>query len=100
MGYQLRAEFGTIEGLAGDQGAHAGNIEGFRAALKAQAAKALDNFAGGMGQDEHNACMAKVDQLVDEYVQNMQKFKSTTHNVHDTFMQGGQRARGILGGGA
>ncbi len=100
MGYQLRAEFGTIEQLASDQGAHAGNIENFRAALKAQCAKALDNFAGGLGQDEHNACMAKVDQLIDEYIQNMQKFKGTTHNVQDTFMQGGQRARGILAGGA
>lgn len=98
--YHLRAEFATIDQLAADQGMHAGNIEGFRATLKAHVARALDNFAGGLGQDEHTACMAKADQLIDQYIANMQKFQNTTHTVNDTFMAGGRRAQGILGSGA
>lgn len=97
---QLRAEFATIDQLAADQGSHAGNIEGLRATLKAHVAKALDNFAGGLGQDEHNACMAKADQLIDEYIQNMTKFQGTTNQVNDTFMQGGRAAQNTLGSGA
>jgi uncharacterized protein YukE len=96
---QLRAEFATIDQLAGDQGTHAANIEELRATLKAHVSRAIDNFAGGMGQDEHSACMAKADQLIDEYIQNMQKFRSTTGQVNETFMQGGQRAASTLAAG-
>lgn len=93
---QLRAEFSTIDQLASDQGGHANNIEGLRATLKAHVSRALDNFAGGLGQDEHTACMAKADQLIDEYIQNTQQFQTTTRNVNDTFQHGGRRAQNIL----
>jgi uncharacterized protein YukE len=97
---QLRAEFATIDQLSADQGAHAGNIEGLRATLRSHVAKALDNFAGGLGQEEHSACMAKADQLIDEYITNMRKFQGTTNRVNDTFMQGGRHAQTILGSGS
>lgn len=96
---QLRAEFATIDQLAADQGSHAGNIEDLRATLKAHVSRAIDNFAGGMGQDEHAACMAKADQLIDEYIQNMHKFRGTTGQVNETFMQGGRRAASTLASG-
>jgi uncharacterized protein YukE len=97
---QLRAEFGTIDQLAADQGGHAGDIEGFRAQLKAEVSKALDNFAGGLGENEHHVCMQKADQLIDQYVQNMQRFQGTTNQVNDTFQQGGRRAQSTLASGA
>lgn len=97
---QLRAEFSTIDQLAADQGSHAGNIEGLRATLKSHVSQALDNFSGGLGQEEHHACMAKADQLIDEYIQNMQKFQGTTGQVNESFMQGGRRAQSTLASGA
>jgi uncharacterized protein YukE len=96
---QLRAEFATIDQLAADQGSHAGNIEGLRATLKAHVSRALDNFAGGLGQEEHAACMTKADQLIDEYIENMRKFQGTTNQVNDIFQQGGRKAQQILGSG-
>ena len=96
---QLRADFGTLDQLGADQGAHAGNIEGLRAALKSHVSQALDNFAGGLGQEEHHACMQKADQLIDEYVQNMQKFQGTTGQVNDAFQQGGRQAQSTLASG-
>jgi uncharacterized protein YukE len=97
---QLRAEFATIDQLAADQGSHAGSIEDLRATLRSYVTTALDNFAGGLGQEEHNACMAKADQLIDEYIQNMRQFQGTTNRVNDTFMHGGRQAQNILGSGA
>ncbi|HZN70985.1 MAG TPA: hypothetical protein VFC00_04775 [Micromonosporaceae bacterium] len=97
---QLRAEFATIDQLAADQGSHAGNIESLRATLRAHVSTALDNFAGGLGQAEHTACMAKADQLIDEYIENVRTFQSTTNRVNDTFQHGGRQAQNILGSGA
>jgi uncharacterized protein YukE len=99
-GNQIRADFGTLDQLAADQGSHAGTIENYRAALRQHALQALNTLDGGMGTDEHNACMRKVDELIDEHIRATQSFQRTTGNVHDTFRQGGQMARSILGQGA
>lgn len=96
---QIRAEFATIDQLAADQGTHAGNIEDLRATLKSHVTQALDNFAGGLGQDEHAACMAKADQLIDEYINNMRQFQGTTTQVNETFQQGGRQAQTTLAAG-
>ncbi len=98
--YQLRADFGTLDQLSADQGSHAGNIDGLRSTLRSHVSKALANFDGGMGTEEHQSCMRKADELIDEYINNMRQFQRTTGNVHDTFLTGGQRAQTILGSGA
>jgi uncharacterized protein YukE len=96
----IRAEFGTLDQLSADQGGHAGNIEGLRGELKAQVSKAIDNFGGGMGQEQHQACMLKADQLIDEYINGIRQFQGSTNNVNETFQAGGQRAQSILASGA
>ncbi|WP_163512824.1 hypothetical protein [Fodinicola acaciae] len=96
----VRADFGVIDQLSADQGSHAGNIDGLRATLKSHVAKAIDNFAGGMGQEQHQACMAKADQLIDEYINGIRQFQGTTNTVNDTFQAGGHKAQSILASGA
>lgn len=98
--YQVRADFATIDQLAADQGTHAGNIENYRTALRQHAIQALATLDGGMGTEEHQACMRKVDELIDEHIRATQSFQTTTGTVHDTFRQGATTARGILGQGA
>jgi uncharacterized protein YukE len=99
-GNQIRAEFGTLDQLAADQGTHAGTIENYRATLRSHAMQALGTLDGGMGTEEHQACMRKVDELIDEHIRATMQFQKTTGTVHDTFRQGGQMARSILGSGA
>jgi hypothetical protein len=96
---QLRADFGTLDQLAADQGTHAGTIEGYRDALRQAAAQALNTLDGGIGADEHAACMRKVDELIDEHIRATQSFQRSTHDVHDTFRQGANTARNILASG-
>jgi hypothetical protein len=98
-GNQVRADFATLEQLAADQGAHAGTIEDYRATLRQHAMQALATLDGGMGTEEHQACMRKVDELIDEHILATQSFQRTTGSVQDTFRQGGQMARQILGQG-
>ncbi|MGA8117436.1 MAG: hypothetical protein WCA46_27685 [Actinocatenispora sp.] len=100
MNGQIRAEFGTIDQLAADQGGHAGNIESLRATLKSHVARALNTLDGGMGTEEHQACMRKADQLIDEYISNTQQFQRTTNQVGDTHLQYGTRAQNTLASGA
>lgn len=97
---QIRAEFGTLEQLASDQGSHAGTIEDYRAVLRQHAVQALSTLDGGMGTEEHQACMRKVDELIDEHINATRTFQRSTGDVHDTFRGGGQIARQILGSGA
>jgi uncharacterized protein YukE len=99
MTHQVRAHFGTIETLAADQGTLAGNVETIRAELRQHAQQALNTLDGGMGAEEHQACMEQVDRLIDEYIQSTQSMQRTTTQVGDTFQAGGQRARNILGSG-
>ncbi|BCJ37074.1 hypothetical protein Athai_45770 [Actinocatenispora thailandica] len=99
MGHQIRAEFGTIDQLAADQSGHAGNIEGLRATLKSHVSKALNTLDGGMGTDEHQACMRKADELIDEYINNTHQFQRTTTQVGDTHLQYATRAVNMLSSG-
>jgi uncharacterized protein YukE len=99
MSYQIRAEFGTIDQLASDQGAHAGNIEELRGTLQSMVSKALNTLDGGMGTEEHQACMRKADQLIDEYINNVRQFQSSTNNVGDTHLQYATRAQNTLASG-
>lgn len=98
-GNQIRAEFGTLDQLAADQGAHAGSVENYRQTLRQHAMQALSTLDGGMGTEEHQACMRKVDELIDEHINATRAYQTTTGNVHDRFMQGGQQAQRILGSG-
>ena len=98
-GNQVRAEFGTLEQLAADQGTHAGSVQEYKDTLRTLAAQALSTLDGGMGTEEHAACMRKVDELIDEHINATHAFQSSTRDVHDTFRQGGQTARSILGQG-
>jgi len=59
----------------------------------------FDQPAVGMGQDQHQACMAKADQLIDEYISGIRQFQGSTNNVSDTFQAGGQKAQSILASG-
>lgn len=99
MSHPIRAHFGTIETLAADQGTLAGNVETIRAELRQHAQQALNTLDGGLGADEHRACMEHVDRLIDEYIQSTQNMQRTTNQVGDTFLAGGQRARTVLGNG-
>jgi hypothetical protein len=100
MPNQIRAEFATLDQLAADQGAHAGSIESYRETLRSYVRQALDNFAGGMGEEEHTACMRKADELIDAHIQATRQFQRTTGTVHETFHAGGMTAKSILGSGA
>jgi uncharacterized protein YukE len=97
---QIRADFGTLGQLAADQNTLAGNVDGIRAQLRGHAQQALQTIDGGMGADEHQACMLKVDQLIDEYIGTTHSMNRSTNQVGDTFLAGGNRARGILASGA
>lgn len=97
---QIRAHFGTIDQLAADQGNLAGNVDGIRSQLRSHAQQALATLDGGMGTEEHQACMAKVDQLIDEYIRTTQDMQRGTGQVGESFRAAGVKARGILGSGA
>lgn len=97
---QLRADYGVLDQAGGDLGAHAGTIEGYRASLRDQAAKALGNFGGGVGSEQHNAAMRIVDQLVDEHINAVRQQQSGVNSANDTFQGAGQRMQSILGSGA
>lgn len=98
--YQLRADFAILDQAQADQGAHAGNIDGLKGALMAHVARALDNFGAGIGTEEHQICMRKAEQLIDEYIAGTRQFQNTTGQVNQTFQSGAQRARAILASGA
>jgi hypothetical protein len=98
-GNRLRAEFGTLEQLAADQGGHAATIEGYREALKQHVSQAVANFDGGIGGDEHAAVMRIADKLIDERITATRQFQGSTGQVQDTFRQGSQLARNILASG-
>ena len=97
---QVHANFGTINQLAADQGALAGNVENIRATLRSHAQQALANLGGGVGTDDHDACMRQVDQLIDEYLSSTRDMQRTTTGVGDSFLAAGNRARTILRSGA
>lgn len=99
MSYQIRAEFAAIDQLAADQGTHAGSVEGYREALRQHASVALGTLDGGMGTEQHRACMAKVDALIDAHIGATQGFRSSTHNVNDVMLGGGKRAETRLASG-
>jgi uncharacterized protein YukE len=99
MANQIRADFGVLDQLTADQGNHAANIENYRQMLRQKVEQALSTLDGGIGSEEHEACMKKVDQLIDEHITATQQFKQSTSNVGDTFLQAGQTVRQILGSG-
>jgi hypothetical protein len=99
-GNQIRAEFATLDQLAADQGTHAGSVEDYRRTLREYAKQALSDLDGGMGTEEHEACMRKVDLLIDEHITATQSLQRSTAGVNDAFLSGGNRARTIFGSGA
>lgn len=99
MPNQIRAQFSTIDQLAADQNTLAGNVDAIRAQLRQHAQQALQTLDGGLGTEEHQACMTKVDQLIEEYIQSTQRMRGSTDQVGQAFLAGGNRARGILGSG-
>lgn len=96
---QIRANFAAIEQLAADQGALAGNVENLRAQLRRHAQEALSALDGGMGSAEHQACMNKVDQLIDEFLTSTKQMQRSTGQVNESFQAAGHRAKTILGSG-
>lgn len=99
-GNQIRADFATLDQLAADQGTHAGSIEGYRETLRQHAVQALGTLDGGMGTEEHQACMRRVDELIDEHINATRTFQSSTGTVHDDFLQAGHTARRTFASGA
>ena len=61
MTYQLRVDHAAIEQAGADLGRYAGTIEDYRDSLRAEAARALGVFGGGVGSEEHEAAMRVVD---------------------------------------
>jgi hypothetical protein len=84
----IYADFDVLDQLAADQGAHAGTIEGYRETLRQHVMGALDTLSGGVGTDEHAACMRKVDELVDMYIARTASFQVTTGDVDETHRVG------------
>lgn len=97
---RVHAHFGTINQLAADQGTHAGNVESIRAALRNHAQQALTQLGGGVGTEDHEACMAQVDRLIDEYLTSTRDMQRSTDGVGQNFQSAAFRARNILGSGA
>jgi hypothetical protein len=79
----IYADFGVLDQLGADQGAHAGAVEGYREMLRQHVMGALGTLAGGVGTDEHAACMRKVDQLVDSHIAGTASFQRTTGEVDE-----------------
>jgi hypothetical protein len=52
-----------------------------------------------MGTEEHQACMAEVDRLIDEHIQSTQSLRRSTDQVGQTFLAGGHQARNLLASG-
>jgi hypothetical protein len=97
---QIRADFATLDQLTADQGTHAGSVENYRETLRQHALHALNDLGGGMGTEEHEACMRKVDELIDEHVNVTRRFQGSTGTVHDDFLQAGHQARRTFASGA
>lgn len=97
---QLRADFGQMDQGSADLSTQAGTVEDYRSQLRDLAAKALGNFGGGVGSDQHNAAMRIVDQLVDEQVQSVRSQHSGLTNATSTFQAAGSKMQGVLGSGA
>ena len=97
---QLRADFGQMDQGSADLTAQAGTVEDYRSQLRDLAAKALGNFGGGVGSDQHNAAMRVVDQLVDEHVQSVRQQHTGLTNANETFQSAGSKMRGVLGSGS
>lgn len=97
---QLRADYGMLDQAGGDLNAQAGQTEEYRAALKDQCARALGNFGGGVGSEQHNAAMVMVDQLVDEHINSTRQQQTGVVNANETFQGAGSRMQSVLGSGA
>jgi len=97
---QLRADYSMLDQAGADLNTHAGNTEDYRSALRDQAARALGNFGGGVGTDQHNAAMRIVDSLVDEHVSSIRQQQSGVTNANETFQGAGSRMQSVLGSGA
>lgn len=96
---QLRADFGQMDQGSADLNTQAGNVEDYRAQLRAEASRALGNFGGGAGSDMHNAAMRQVDQLVDEHIQSVRQQKGGLDNATESFHAAGAKMKGVLGSG-
>ncbi len=97
---QLRADFGQMDQGSADLTSQAGNIEDYRQQLRESAARALGNFGGGVGSDQHTAAMTHVDRLVDEQVQSVRSQQGGLNNSTETFQAAGSKMRGVLGSGS
>ena len=100
MTYQLRADMGTIDQASGDLATYAGAIEDYRESLRAEAMKALGNFGGGAGSQEHEAAMRVVDRLVEEHVASVRRQRDGAVAAGDTFAAAAARMRSVLSTGA
>lgn len=98
-GGQIRADFGVIDQLGADQRSHMGNVEGTKAQLMSAVSGALGALDGGMGTEEHQACMRKAEGIIDDYIGSQQTMNRSTNQVGETFLGAGMRTRGILGQG-
>lgn len=99
-GGKIHADFGGIEQLSSDQGATAGQVEDLRSTLLGHVSRALSQLDGGMGTDEHQACMRKADELINQHINDLHTFRRSTNNVNETFQSHGQAARNILAAGS
>jgi uncharacterized protein YukE len=100
MSNQIRAEFGTIDQASSDINAYAGNTQGQVDELMSEVSRAISNFAGGMGADQHHAVMTKARQLAEEYVSSQRQHGQATASAGDTLHTGGTKMSSILGQGA
>jgi uncharacterized protein YukE len=96
---QLRADFGQMDQGSADLGTQAGNVDEYRSQLRNEAMRALGNFGGGAGSEQHNAAMAKVDQLVDEHVQAVRQQQTGLNNATGSFQAASSKMKGVLGAG-
>jgi len=99
-GDRIRAHFGGLEELQGQQVSHTSQVEELRARLRTEVAKALSNLDGGMGAEEHQRCMQIADKIIAEHVDNLTQYNRSTVNVNQTFQAGGRRAQAVFGSGA
>lgn len=99
-GGQIRADFSTLEQLSSDQSSTAGNVDDLRSQLQGHVSQALGQLDGGMGSEEHQACMNKANQMIEEHVQGLRTFQSSTQNVNETFQGAGRNAQNMLASGA
>ena len=96
---RINVDFGVVEQLVADQITHASDVDDLRSTLLQRVSAALSQIEGGMGADEHAACMSIADSLITRYCEGTGEYQRGTELAGETYLDGGTRAANVLSRG-